>query len=166
MQAMLYCLRVLCVLVLADVSAKHNQERSEINRSAADLFFSPSRVMFFRYRPLNGGGKETYTVPLAPAGIAFDGVNVWVASMVSNTVTKLRASDGQVLGSFPVSFAYGLAFDGANLLVTNSTNVTKLRASDGVNLGSVVVAPPTSGLNRIASTEAISGCPTPSTTWW
>jgi DNA-binding beta-propeller fold protein YncE len=39
---------------------------------------------------------------------------------------------------FPTgSFPYGVAFDGANIWVTNfsSNNVTKLRASDGANLG-------------------------------
>jgi hypothetical protein len=43
---------------------------------------------------------------------------------------------------FPVgSNAWGVAFDGANIWVTNrdSSNVTKLRASDGVNLGTLAV---------------------------
>jgi len=33
---------------------------------------------------------------------AFDGANVWVVNDNSNKVTKLRASDGAVLGTFAV----------------------------------------------------------------
>jgi len=52
-------------------------------------------------------------------------------------VSKLRASDGTLLGTFKVgNTPYGMTFDGANMWVTNSgdNTVTKLRASDGKNL--------------------------------
>ena len=51
-------------------------------------------------------------------------------------MTKLRASDGTNLGTFAVgSGSNGLAFDGANIWVSNSGgSVTKLRASDGTVL--------------------------------
>jgi hypothetical protein len=58
----------------------------------------------------------------------------WVTIHFGDSVTKLRASDGANLGSFPVGFRpWGAAFDGANLWVANTgtNNVTKLRASDG-----------------------------------
>ena len=70
--------------------------------------------------------------------MAFDGANIWVTNDNSNNVTKLRASDGAVLGTFAVgSSPTGVAFDGANVWVANysSNNVTKLRASDGSVLG-------------------------------
>ena len=35
-------------------------------------------------------------------GVAFDGANIWVANGGSNTVTKLRASDGALQGTFSV----------------------------------------------------------------
>ena len=35
-------------------------------------------------------------------GIAFDGANIWVANGNSNSVSKLRASDGTTLGTFSV----------------------------------------------------------------
>ena len=60
----------------------------------------------------------------------------------SNDVTKLRASDGQLLGTFAVNRGpQGVAFDGANIWVTNSgsNDVTKLRASDGAVLGTFPV---------------------------
>jgi DNA-binding beta-propeller fold protein YncE len=54
-----------------------------------------------------------------------------VANVSSNNVTKLRASDGVCVGTFTVATgtgASGVAFDGANIWVTNGTSntVTKL----------------------------------------
>jgi len=58
--------------------------------------------------------------------VAFDGIHIWVAA--TNTVTKLRASDGANVGTFPVgSGPYGVAFDGANIWVTNNTPGTVTR---------------------------------------
>ena len=85
-----------------------------------------------------------------PHGIAFDGANMWVTTQnPSGTVTKIRASDGSVLGVFPAgSHSTGVAFDGVNIWVANylqptpsigGNTVTKLRASDGVILGTFSV---------------------------
>jgi DNA-binding beta-propeller fold protein YncE len=55
--------------------------------------------------------------------MAFDGVNIWISNFASNTVTKLRAKDGTMLGTFAVgSNPVGLAFDGANIWVANQQN--------------------------------------------
>ena len=82
--------------------------------------------------------SAAFNVGKFPIGVTFDGTNIWVANGGSNTVTRLRASDGAIVGTFSVGeFPIGLAFDGANIWVTNSDsdNVTKLRASDGAVLG-------------------------------
>jgi len=48
-----------------------------------------------------------------------------VTNSMSNTVTKLRASDGMRLGTFSVgSYPLGIAFDGANIWVTNTNSNT------------------------------------------
>jgi len=80
---------------------------------------------------------DTFNVGNFPIGVAFDGTNIWVANGASNSVTKLRATDGAVLGTFVGEFPIGVAFDGTNVWVANgeSNNVTKLRASDGAALG-------------------------------
>jgi len=58
------------------------------------------------------------------AGVAFDGANIWVANQDMGTITKLRASDGTNLGTFPLFFFCGggfgstptaIVFDGANI---------------------------------------------------
>ena len=69
-------------------------------------------------------------------------VNIWVANLTDNTVSKLRASDGANLGAFATgSVPVNVAFDGANIWVTNAgdSTPTKLRASDGANLGTFPV---------------------------
>src|SRR5207247_8331811 len=78
--------------------------------------------------------RQDFAVGVVPRGVAFDGASVWVANSQSNSVTKLRASDGANLGTFPVGTQpFGVAFDGANIWVANlgSNTVTKLRARDG-----------------------------------
>jgi len=81
---------------------------------------------------------HTYAAGFAPINDVFDGSNIWVSNTDSNTVTKLRASDGSILGTYAVgTYPYGICFDGTNIWVANynSNNVTELRASDGTILG-------------------------------
>src|SRR3990167_5102591 len=82
--------------------------------------------------------SSTFAVGFYPDGVAFDGANIWVANSGSNNVTKLRASDGIVLGTYAVGYnPIGVIFDGDNIWVanSNSNSITKLRASNGFVLG-------------------------------
>jgi DNA-binding beta-propeller fold protein YncE len=57
-------------------------------------------------------------------------------------VTKLRASDGTLIGTYPVGHTpYFMAFDGSNIWVTNGgdNTVTKIRASSGALVGTYPV---------------------------
>lgn len=87
--------------------------------------------------------QKTFTLAPAIFRAAFDGTNIWVTDGNGSNVTKLRASDGLNLGTFPVGSGpfHHIAFDGANVWVSNrgSNNVTKLRASDGANQGTFSV---------------------------
>ena len=90
----------------------------------------------------NANLTTTFGAGSTPSGVAFDGANIWVANQVDDTVTKLRASDGTMLGTFAVaSDPYAAAFDGANIWVANvsSNTVIKLRASDGEVRGTFAV---------------------------
>jgi outer membrane protein assembly factor BamB len=70
-----------------------------------------------------------------PQALAFDGANIWAAGAFGK-VFKVRASDGQLLGSFNIGGdPQGIAFDGANIWITSSRSVRKLRASNGEFLG-------------------------------
>jgi DNA-binding beta-propeller fold protein YncE len=84
----------------------------------------------------------TFAVQNSPSCVAFDGANIWVANSGSNTVSKVRPSDGAILGTYTVGTSpQGLAFDGANIWVANvnSANVTKLRPSNGATVGTYPV---------------------------
>src|SRR6202035_1318372 len=92
---------------------------------------NPLQVALLKWVPYSG---VTFRVGGQPAGVAFDGANMWVTNALANTVTKLRASDGANLGNFEVgNQPAGIAFDGANIWVANqgSNTVTELRTSDG-----------------------------------
>ncbi|MCH7884361.1 MAG: hypothetical protein IIC01_03840 [Planctomycetes bacterium] len=81
---------------------------------------NPLQIALLRWYEANESGV-TFNVGSSPGGVAFDGANIWVANLVSNTVTKLRASDGAVLGTFSVGIGpIGVAFDGANIWVVNA----------------------------------------------
>jgi DNA-binding beta-propeller fold protein YncE len=95
------------------------------------------QVALLRWYPAIQSGLQ-FTVGTSPIGIAFDGASIWVANGGSNSVSKLRASDGTTLGTFSVASSPGaVAFDGANIWVTNygGNSVSELRASDGTTLG-------------------------------
>lgn len=80
--------------------------------------------------PLESAELPTFNVGKFPIGITFEGTNIWVANGGSNTVTKLRASDGAVLENFTVgTLPLQVVFDGANIWVTNgrSNSVSKLK---------------------------------------
>ena len=50
----------------------------------------------------NADLTTAFAVGSSPRGVTFDGANFWVVNNGSNNVTKLRASDGAVLGTFGV----------------------------------------------------------------
>src|SRR2546426_10219722 len=100
--------------------------------------------------------SQVVTLPVdrGPEGVAFDGVNIWIANSVGNTVTKLRASDEAYLGNFPVgnrpvAFAVStsppgsVSIWGAN---NRSNNLTQLRPIHGAVLGTYAVGDGPSGL--------------------
>src|SRR5438045_16570 len=63
---------------------------------------------------------QSFPVEPNPEGLAFDGENIWATSVGSNNVTKLRASDGALLGIFPAGGPNTyIVFDGSNIWVTN-----------------------------------------------
>src|SRR5215813_6983274 len=75
-------------------------------------------------------------------GLGFDGANIW-ATNGRGVVTKVRASDGAVLGVFSdsqVTDCHRTVYDGANLWIGCSNGITggildKIRASDGAVIG-------------------------------
>jgi DNA-binding beta-propeller fold protein YncE len=95
----------------------------------------------FAVMPALGQHVERFRVGAYPSGMTFDGENLWVAHQNSNgkppSVTKVRATDGVILGQFPVpSFTQNAVFDGTYIWVTDwqylSHTVTRLRLDGSV----------------------------------
>jgi hypothetical protein len=112
-------------------------------QSSPQPYINPLRVATLQWYEAIETGLE---FPVGPGlrHIAFDGANVWVTRGLFGSVSKIRVSDGALLGTFSVSGgeALGVAFDGANIWVACgdfSRRLVKLRASDGVNLGGVTL---------------------------
>jgi outer membrane protein assembly factor BamB len=74
--------------------------------------------------------------------MAFDGTNVWVTNALLNSVTKVRARDGIIVGTYDTGeFPFGIAFDGAHMWIANNRDGTLslLRARDGALLATIPV---------------------------
>ncbi len=68
---------------------------------------------------------RTFAVGTNPQGIAFDGTNMWVANVNSNSVSVINAATGSVTNTIAVGVApQGIAFDGTNMWVANSNDNT------------------------------------------
>jgi hypothetical protein len=61
---------------------------------------NPLKVALLKWYRANR--TTSFAVGNQPYGVAFDGENIWTANLGDNTVTKLRAADGTVLGTFTV----------------------------------------------------------------
>ncbi len=71
---------------------------------------------------------------LGPCALAFDGEYIWVANGQSNNVSRLRACDGSVAGTYGVQGSpVALAFDGGSIWVStrNPPSLVRLRAANG-----------------------------------
>jgi hypothetical protein len=115
--------------------------------ASSPAVLDPLKVALLKWYGANT--TTSFAVGKEPRGVCFDGANIWVANYGSNTVTKLQANDGTVLGTYAVGTEpANVAFDGANIWVTNygSSNITKLRASDGTVLGTFPAGPTPFGL--------------------
>lgn len=78
------------------------------------------------------------TVGRSPRGLAYDGTYVWVANYNDNTVSKVNASTGAVVGTYAVgSGPVAVVFDGAYIWVANNSanTLSKLNPGSGSAVG-------------------------------
>ena len=59
---------------------------------------NPNQIALLRWYSANL--TTAFSVGTGPQGVAFDGLNIWVANAIDNTVTKLRAATGAPQGTF------------------------------------------------------------------
>src|SRR5580704_13544186 len=133
---------IVVVLAMANLFVSNAQQAipasaQQLAGNGAPPLSNPLKVALLKWYKANTAPRE-FAVGAGPLGVAFDGANIWVAAGIG--ATKLRASDGAVLGMFAAgNGGAGVTFDGANVWVSGSNTVTKLRASDGKNLGAFPV---------------------------
>jgi hypothetical protein len=96
---------------------------------------NPNKVAILHWYSANH--VTSFPVGSTPAGLVFDGQNMWSMNELDRTVTKIRANDGEILGTYSVpagdTVSYG-CFDGANIWVTGghgSGSISKVSASAG-----------------------------------
>jgi hypothetical protein len=99
---------------------------------------------------LDPAGAILQTVPVgsAPAFPVFDGTNIWVPNLGSNSITVVQASSGTVVATIgtdtnnKLNSPYAASFDGERVLVTNDSgsSVTLFKAADLSLLANVTVS--------------------------
>src|SRR5690348_11125220 len=69
---------------------------------------NPLQIALLKWAP---NLTTTFETGANPRGLAFDGIYIWIANVASNNVTKLRACDGTLQGTYAVGGQpYGVAF--------------------------------------------------------
>ena len=91
----------------------------------------------------NGVVMQSIAVGSFPQFPVFDGSNIWVPNRASNSVSVIRARDGQVLATLTGNGLSGpvqAAFDGQRILVTNvdGDSISGWKAADLTPLGSAL----------------------------
>ena len=115
-----------CNFILDNVAQGGNQE-SQAKKDNQKSVDSRSEALERWYESTHHS-SSTFMVRFYPYGVAFDGANIWVTNSGSVSVTKLRASDRTVLGTYNVGLnPRGVVFDGTNIWVVNydSGTITK-----------------------------------------
>ena len=90
---------------------------------------------------------ENFALPpgaATPAGILFDGTNIWTANYTTTNVTRINPNNGEATNiALPVgaSSPYGIAFDGTNVWTTNNGNYTVNRTNSVSGLSTILSLP-------------------------
>src|ERR1051326_7329980 len=82
-----------------------------------------------------------------PVAAAVVGENIWVTDTGDHKLLRLRASDGRLIESFPISSPLRVIYDGKNVWTGSVTGlVTKINAKDGGVIESYPTGSPASGI--------------------
>jgi hypothetical protein len=116
----------------------------EILYDGANIWITASDASGFKLKKLDSSGVVIDTAPSGsnPQTPIFDGTNIWVPNYSADSVTVVRATDGEVLATLTgngLNQPSSAAFDGQRILVTNymaAGSVSLFRATDFAPLGS------------------------------
>jgi len=93
------------------------------------LRLNPLQIALLKWSP---DVTTSYDVGINPIGVAFDGGSIWVVNNFDETVTKLRASDGAIEGTFALGSGSAGPTGSPGLVVNkgDSDNATGVRAPE------------------------------------
>jgi hypothetical protein len=94
---------------------------------------------------------QTVTVGTGPQFAVFDGANIWVPNQISNSISVIQSSTGNIVATINADANNDLSgptvatFDGERILVTNNggNSVTMFKAADLSLIGNVTIGPST-----------------------
>jgi hypothetical protein len=116
-----------------DAALRRGSRRAALNQWATPGDLTAAGALLFAGRS---------TVGQRPELVASDGADLWVANNGDNSVTRVRASDGRVLGTFTGAVnAFGVLVARGLVWVTGATNPGALYAINPANEGGVVGFP-------------------------
>ena len=100
-----------------------------------------------KIRAVDGASEGTFTIPgMQLRGLANDRESIWVCNSYSNTVSRLRAANVALMGTFPTGKSpRAAAFDGSKIWIANS----------GQNTLTIIVPPESLTNQTDASTQQI-----------
>ena len=118
---------------------------SSLRSARAFLFLFTSVFILFALRqPAAASVKSLRYGAAGPAGIVFDGQNIWIANNAENSLSMINPADGKTLKKFATASPgpNDLAFDGVNIWAcAGDGTVQKFQASDGQLLGTFPAGP-------------------------
>src|SRR5215470_3649279 len=108
--------------------------------------------------PILSGGLGTTNVGSEPLFVESDGADLWVANISSNTVSRVRASDGKLLDTWTgATSAGGVLVAMGRVFVTAPTSPGNLYMIDPTQAGGAVTEVTNSGLGNSANSIAFDG---------
>ncbi len=91
---------MLAAIAGASLHSSRAQEVDNAPPTANWAAGNPLKIALLKWYQANT--TTHFKVGSQPYGVAFDGANIWTANYGDGTVTKLRTSDGEALGTFKV----------------------------------------------------------------
>ena len=110
-----------------------------------------------KIRAVDGAPQGTFTIPgMQLRGLGYDGKSIWVCNSYSNTVSRLRASNVALMGTFPTGRnPRAAAFDGSKIWIANS----------GQNTLTIIVPPEFQTAANTQPVDAAVGWGRPAAGW-
>src|SRR5258708_24342858 len=108
--------RVILMVCSYGVPSHAQQSQGGDSQGSSTPPLNVNQIAIRRWYEANTAASRFLTGGNGPRAVGFDGTHIWAANGFSASVTKLRASDGAVVGTFPCgNLPWGIGLVGANI---------------------------------------------------